>query len=338
MNLLRLATAQVVRVAEMIPSIPSFDRALGPRGCLFTFHRAVPPALWNQLPNRNFYVDIEFLERFLAYLVAQNWKVVTISEALRRSADPDDDSRFVNFSIDDCYRDTFELIVPLFRRYNLPVTLFVTTGVPDGTLPLWWAGLEDALQQRDRVVLPGQIVELGTSEQRSAAFHQIAASWDGPDAGKHYAGFCASNQIDSVAMHWKHAISWAMLAELAQDPLVEIGAHTVSHPRISALTPTDARTELETSRQRLNERLGINVAHFAFPYGRSGDCGPRDFSLARDAGYRSAATTRKGLLRQGRNEFNLPRNTINGGHRSIAAMQMHLTGLAGAAARIVGRV
>ncbi len=320
------------------PLARAADRVLGPRGCLFTFHRAARSELWETLPNRDFYVDIGFLDIFLAYLVAQGWDVVTIGEALRRSANAEDNSRYVNFSIDDCYRDTFELLAPVFRRHNVPLTLFVTTGIPDGRVPLWSAGLEDALSSRDRVQLEEAVVELSTPRSRRTAYRRIASSWDGPDAARHYAAFCALNDINIDAVHWKHAISWDMLQALANDPLIEIGAHTVNHARISSLTPAAAIAELEGSRARLNDRLGIKVQHFAFPYGRSGDCGPRDFALARQAGFLSAATTRKGLVRRGQDRFSLPRNTINGGHRSVAAMEMHLTGLTGAAARIAGRV
>jgi peptidoglycan/xylan/chitin deacetylase (PgdA/CDA1 family) len=323
--------------AFALPFAKAADLVLGPRGCLFTFHRAAPPDLWERLPNRNFYADLSFLDELLGYLRANDWKVVTVDEALRMSAN-DDAGRYVNFSIDDCYRDTYELIAPLFRRHNVPVTLFVTTGIPDGTLPLWWAGLEDALLDRDRVRVGDSTIKLGDNDERRAAYDRIATSWDGPDAAGHYADFCAANGIDIEAMHWKHAITWEMLQELARDPLIEIGAHTVNHARISALEPAAALAELEQSRKRLNERLGLDVRHFAFPYGRAADCGPRDFALARQAGFRSAATTRKGLVRRGQDAFSLPRNTINGGHRSLTAMEMHLIGLTGTAAKVLGRV
>ncbi len=336
--MIALSTAMLAANALALPIARAADRVLGPRGCLFTFHRAASSQLWDKLPNRNFYLDIDFLDSFLGYLVAQGWDVVTIGEAVLRSAREADDSRYVNFSIDDCYRDTFELVAPVFRRHNVPLTLFVTTGIPDGTVPLWSVGLEQALLERDRVMLGGQTVRLATPEARRTAYQRIASWWDGPDAARHYADFCAENGIDRDAMHWKHAISWDMLELLAKDPLIEIGAHTVSHARVSSLVPEAAVAELEGSRRRLNERLGINVQHFAFPYGRSVDCGPRDFALARQAGFLSAATTRKGLLRYGRDRFSLPRNTINGGHRNLAAMEMHLTGVAGTAARIAGRV
>jgi peptidoglycan/xylan/chitin deacetylase (PgdA/CDA1 family) len=303
-----------------------------------TFHRAAPPYLWEKLPNRDFYLDIEFVDRFLAHLTAQNWDVVTIGEALRRSGSADDASRYVNFSIDDCYRDTFELVAPVFRRHNVPVTLFVTTGIPDGTASIWPIGLEYALLERDQIRLDGEVIRFSTPEERRSAYQSIASTWDGPRAHQHYAGFCAENGVDMDAMHWAHAITWDMLETLVKDPLIEIGAHTVTHPRISSLAPDAALAELEGARVRLNQRLGLNVQHFAFPYGRSGDCGPRDFALARQAGFLSAATTRKGLVRGGQDRFSLPRNTIDGSHRSVGAMEMHLLGLTGLAARIAGRV
>lgn len=314
------------------------DRMAGPRGCLLTFHRAASPELWEKLPNRDFYLDIAFIDRFLAHLVAQKWDVVTIGEALRRSGRADDTSRYVNFSIDDCYRDTFELVAPVFRRRNVPLTLFVTTGIPDGTASIWPVGLEYTLLEREEILLDGEVIRLASAGERRALYQRIAATWDGPSAPKHYAAFCAENRVDMNAMHWTHAITWEMLETLARDPLIEIGAHTVTHPRISSLAPDEALAELEGARVRLNQRLGIDVVHFAFPYGRAGDCGPRDFALAREAGFLSAATTRKGLVRGGQDHFSLPRNTINGSHRSVGAMEMHLLGLTGIATRIAGRV
>lgn len=127
----------------------SVSSLLGPRGCLFTFHRVAPSALWKTLPNRDFYIDLEFFDRLLTYLRRTGWTFVTIDEALRRAGRANSEDRYVNFSVDDGYRDTYELVVPLFRRHGVPITIYVTTGIPDGTIPLWWAGLEETLLRRD---------------------------------------------------------------------------------------------------------------------------------------------------------------------------------------------
>jgi peptidoglycan/xylan/chitin deacetylase (PgdA/CDA1 family) len=129
-----------------------------------------------------------------------------------------------------------------------------------------------------------------------------------------------------------------MLDSLRNDPLVEIGAHTISHPRIGSLGVEQASRELAGSRERIRSRLGVPCLHFAFPYGRSADCGERDFALAKEAGFASAATTRKGLITKDQDVFRLPRNTLNGAYQSMAYINVLLSGLAGFAARVLGRV
>lgn len=312
------------------------DLLMGQRGCLMTFHRGAPAKLWEQLPNRDFYLDTNFLDEFLSYLKKRAWDVVTIEEATRRAKTGR--GRFVNFSIDDCYRDTYEEVMPLFRRHNVPLTLFVTTGIPDGTLSLWAAGLEDTLLNNDSVMLEDGAISVPDFAAKKSAFYRIADSWDGPQAATRYAAFCRINGIDMDAMHWKHAITWDMLEELRHDPLVEIGGHTVTHARISSLSPEGALFELQGCRDRLIDKLGVPARHFAFPYGRSGDCGARDFAIARTVGYASASTTSKGLVLQGQDPYSLPRCTINGADRSVATMELHLSGMTGIAARMTGRV
>ncbi len=314
------------------------DPLLDPRGCLFIFHRAAPHADWDGLPNREFYLDLDFLDRMLTHLVATGWAIVTLDEATERMAHPGRMRRFVNFSVDDCYRDTFEHVVPLFRRHGVPVTLFVTTGIPDGTMPLWAAGLEEVLRIRDSVLLPEGPLAVATPEAKREAFVRLARAWDGSQAGARYAEFCRLNGIDEAVMHARHAISWEMLEALRDDPLVEIGGHTVSHARIASLDAEAAYGELAGCRERLRARLGCDARHFAFPYGRRGDCGPRDVALAREAGFASAATTRKGVVRAGQDAWTLPRNTLNGAHRNLLLTEAHLSGATGVAGRILGHV
>lgn len=340
---MHLNTAALSRVGsgpmDFLRGFGSFAATLlGSRGCLLTFHRVAPTSVWKILPNRNFYIDLDFLDRLLTYLDRTGWKVVTIEEALQRANRNDPNDRYVNFSVDDCYRDTFELAVPLFRRHGVPITLFVTTGIPDGVVPMWWAGLEEALLHRDEVIVDGRAFRVETAAAKRMAYARIEKEWDQVGAQASYARFCAQNGIDAEEVHWRHAISWRMLEELRGDPLVEIGAHGATHARISALPLNAAISDLRACRERLMQKVGVSADHFAFPYGRSGDCGTRDFALVREAGFSSAATTRKGIIRGPRDPFQLPRNTLNGAHRSLAAVELHLNGVTSVAARMLGRV
>jgi peptidoglycan/xylan/chitin deacetylase (PgdA/CDA1 family) len=308
------------------------------KGCLLTFHRVSAPGQWEGLPNRDFHVDPDFLGRLLDYLVRTGWAVVTLDEALERMRAGRAGSRFVNFSIDDVYRDTYERLVPIFRQRGLPVTLFVTTGIPDRSMTLWSAGLESILLARDSIVLEdGSEADAGTATQKRALFARLSALWESDEPEARYQRFCAAHDATPAELHERHAVTWDMLEELRDDPCVEIGGHTVTHPRLSTLPEQQARQEIAGCRERLHERLGLPVRHFAFPYGRKGDCGPREFDLAREAGYVTAATTRKGLVGSDdlQRPYSLPRNTLNGAHQSTSQIETHLSGLGGLVARVL---
>ncbi|MFO1147417.1 MAG: polysaccharide deacetylase family protein [Alsobacter sp.] len=311
----------------------------GPPACLFTFHRACKEQDWESLPDRGFYLSVDLLDHLLGHLAETGWTVTTMDEVHAFLAEGGrGERRLVNLSIDDCYRDTYELLVPVFRRHGVPVTLHVTTGIPDGSMTLWRAGLETLIAAREEIVADGQRVELRDAAGRRATYQALCMAWEGPEEVELYREFCAENGADADALQARHAITWDMLQELRRDPFVEIGAHTISHPRIAALAEEDAAREMGGSAARLRDVLGAPVRHFAFPYGRAGDCGPRDFALAERLGFATAATTRKGIARRGADPLRLPRNTLNGAHRSMMAVEAHLSGATGLAARVLGRV
>ena len=320
------------------------DQFAGPRGCLLTFHRVARSSEWRMLPNRDFYLDLGFLDKLLTYLKAAGWDIVTMDEVVRRLNCGKTDRPFVNFSIDDVYRDTWELAAPLFRRHGVPVTLYVTTGIPDGRHVMWTTGLESIILERDWVTVPVSggwyWMDTRTDAAKRQAYSHICSMWEAGEPVELYRAFCAMNDRSPELLHERHAVDWSMLTELKNDPLIEMGAHTVTHPRISKLPADQALAEMSESRKRLEDRLGQEIEHFAFPYGRQKDCGPRDFDLARKSGYTTAATTRKGLVRfsEPGNRFALPRNTVNGASQRIVEVQALLTGLGGAAARLMNRV
>ena len=307
-------------------------------GCLLTFHRVASAENWEQLPDRDYYINAKFLDGLLDYVTRAGYDVLSMDDVLTRTR-AGQGGRYVNFSIDDVYRDTWELAMPIFRRRNLPVTLFVTSGIPDGTMSLWYVGLETILHaEREVKLLDGSSAAAATGEEKRNLFQSLSAEWGRGDAQSQFNHFCTLNGYDSMDLHQRNAVTWKMLDELRDDPCAEIGGHTVTHPRLAAMPIDAARREIEGCRSRLQERLGLPIRHFAYPFGRKNDCGPREFALARAAGYDTACTTRKGLMRPADSAhlFSLPRNTLNGSHQRNSQVETHLSGVSGLVAQVLG--
>ncbi len=78
------------------------------------------------------------------------------------------------------------------------------------------------------------------------------------------------------------------------DPLVTIGAHTLSHCNLAKCTSEAAEHEIAASRGNIEAKLNRPVMHFAYPYGDKGAATARDFAIVRQLGFKTAVTTRPG--------------------------------------------
>lgn len=85
-------------------------------------------------------------------------------------------------------------------------------------------------------------------------------------------------------------LTWPLLKGLERRG-IEIGSHTLTHAKLTALTDAEAMHELTASRRVLERRLGHPVQWFAYPYGA---VDARVAGLARRAGYVLAVTTQSG--------------------------------------------
>ncbi len=84
----------------------------------------------------------------------------------------------------------------------------------------------------------------------------------------------------------------------------EIGAHTRTHPRLSKISHAQAREEIFGSKKILEDRFGIPIHHFCYPYG---DLSPSVRDLVAEAGYATAVTTQWGVHEPGGDPFLIPR-------------------------------
>lgn len=66
-----------------------------------------------------------------------------------------------------------------------------------------------------------------------------------------------------------------------------IGSHTVTHPRLPQLNREAAREEITASKKALEDRFGLPIRHFCYPYGHVKQW-VRD--LVEEAGYETAVT------------------------------------------------
>ncbi len=121
-------------------------------------------------------------------------------------------------------------------------------------------------------------------------------------------GMRATFYIPSTYPNDGRMVTWLQLKKMAAYQM-EIGSHTCTHARLTALGGEAAWRELYHSRQTLERKLHIRVTSIAYPYGLSS---PSIVELTRRAGYQAAVVmgTRPVLSKD--NLYALPRVEIFG--------------------------
>ena len=178
----------------------------------------------------------------------------------------------------------------------------------------------------------GRHFPLGTTAEKEAAYHEIywwLRSIPEDLARTVVAELAEAYGIDTRASHAELFMSWDELRELAQDPLVTIGAHTKSHFALGKLPEADMRAEIADSVARVERELVRPCRHFSYPYGCARSAGPREFRVTEELGLLTAVTTQKGLLHPEHAQAltALPRLSLNGDFQDIPYVKALLSGI-----------
>lgn len=261
-------------------------------------------------------------------------------QALRDGGFPD---QAVAVTFDDGYIDNLYQAKPLLGRSAIPATVFVTTGFIRQEGECWWDELDRLLLQPGTLPATLRLNVSGNAYQweLSEAVHY------GEEDLRRYRRWSVLEKDDPSRRHflyrslyqllrplskkerrrvldellaWAHAESLARpthrvlspdeVLHLAEGGLVEVGAHSETHPVLSKLSVADQRVEIEGSKARLEEILGRPVTSFAYPYGGRSQFTAETVAIVREAGFSLACSTLAEVVWRGTNCFRLPRVAV----------------------------
>lgn len=294
-------------------------------GVIFTLHHVRPDRGATFSPNHHLEITPQFLRSVIKDLRAENIDLVSLDEARRRLTECDFSRRFAAFTFDDGYRDNRDHALPVMRELGVPMTVFVASHFADGIGRPWWLALEQVIAHNSRIAVTLDDAEeefdLSTTEGKYLAFGKVH-DWVRAQADDRYASsvideLCARNGVDPASITRALCMTWQELRAFAQDPLVTIGAHTLSHCNLAKRDAAEASQEIAVSRADIEAALDRDVAYLAYPYGDRSAANTREFDLARDLGFKAAVTTRAGMLfpEHADHLTALPRVSINGNYQ-----------------------
>lgn len=296
------------------------------RPAILMYHRVASPRVdpWGLAVHpRNFEAHVDVLRRQRTPMTMSD-----LVAGLIRGTLPDD---AVAVTFDDGYVDNLTHARPVLSAAGVPATLFVMTGAIGGTREFWWdeiargiLGRADALECT--VAIGGEpcAIAFGRVPREDLARDRWRA-WHAPETPRHRAYLKVWSRLRAVSAAERDAAVQRMREILDDEParpddlpmnaheleqmsaggLVEIAAHTVTHPVLTQLGPSEKRREIAGSKRVCEQIAGARVSGFAYPHGAFDD-DARD--AVRDAGFAWACTTVHECVRRSAGDlFALPR-------------------------------
>jgi peptidoglycan/xylan/chitin deacetylase (PgdA/CDA1 family) len=305
-------------------------------GVILVLHRVLPESAHPRIAaNSRIEITPQFLEQLIQFFLGLGYEIVSLDTVYERLTKAEKGRPFVCFTFDDGYADASEVIYPIFKRYQLPYAVYVVTDFPDRKSILWWYMLEDLVLHHDSVRFCYRekdytftTIHPADRETAYTAIRELILSVPREQAGEVIDAVFSGYSITSQEYE-KQQMTWEQIIELAHDPLVTIGAHTVHHYNLKQLTSDQVRWEIQTSRERLEEKIKAPVLHFSYPFGSRDEVGIREFELAAQCGFHTLTTVREGnIFPEHRQHLEcLPRVEITGRHQNLTLVDLRRCGL-----------
>ena len=261
------------------------------------------------IPRALFEAQMRFLRR--AYIPVS---LATIVEAVGRGEAPP--AGTVAITLDDGYADNYPQAFPVLRALGLPATVYVVTETLDGGPSLWMAELRAAVMASHASLLRVEIgggyeFALDGDLERQQSIRELTNVLVPVDAALRRRILATIR--NELAVNGNADLSHSMLTceqiQEMHETGITIGAHTQTHSNMTLISPEQARTEIGGSRDRLEALLGAPVRDFAYPNtgGRYPHCNESVAAIIRQLGFRSAVTSRPGVIGAASNPYLLPR-------------------------------
>ncbi len=250
----------------------------------------------------------------LMHHVSRCYRVLTLGDAITHLEQDNLPPRSLVITFDDGYADNAEIALPILQRHGLSATFFVASGFLDGGR-MWNDSVIECLRacryhsiDLEEFGLGQQALNNDTTKKtctdallRRIKYQSLAEREKSISQLQHRCGVAALP--DDLMMRSEQ------VKQLHQAGM-EIGGHTVNHPILLNLDPSEAEQQIAQGRDDLQSIIDGPVDVFAYPNGKPGiDFDFSHVELVKKLGFRGAVSTAPGVGQRGDDLFQLPRFT-----------------------------
>ncbi len=287
---------KVVRFLSDFNLISGYYRGIA---TIFVLHHVRSSPVGELPANDVFRVSPEFLEDFIVLLGDAGYHFMSIDDLYEALHSGEVVKKGVVFTLDDGYIDVFKEAYPIFKKYSVPFTVYITTSFLDRKGILWWYALENLALRSDELVVGGDRFICDTYAQKNNVLLELGKlvrSLRQEDLLCELNGLFGRYDVNWFYRNEELCMSWKDVELLSKEKLCTIGNHTVNHLVFSKLSEDEIVAEVMDANRIIEHRIGRKVKHFAYPFGGREEVGVRETEILGELGFRTVVTARWGNI------------------------------------------
>ena len=234
----------------------------------------------------NMSVSPAMFDKHMKY-VKDNYDIVRVKDI-----DFEDGREQLAITFDDGYYDIYRNALPILEKYEVPATLYVTTGNIDTPNEFWWDQIQKCFFDNeycpDSIELFGEVFDLSTREKRELVcwgIREICLKLDWKDRENTLAHIKTVTHDDGESRTQYRSLSSEELVKLDKSVYMDIGGHTVTHCRLSSLDVARVKEEIINSKKEIEKKLSHEITTFSFPFGGEVDYNMTSIECTIQVGY-----------------------------------------------------
>jgi len=274
---------------------------LSGEGHVLMLHRVLPQKDREKYSfNKGLAISIEGLEKKIKRFQELDFDFISMNEVEFRLRNPLK-KKWIAFTLDDGYADNLSYALPIFEKYNIPFTIYVSNCFPNDKAIYWWYDLEKYILNNDSVNLNPININLKVSnqseEEKTKNYKTIRELLRKGDLNLHKSflvNVVGASLNEYFLKHSSINLTWEELASLNKHPLVTIGAHTLNHLSLKNQNDENVKVQIIKGLEEMEARLGCKISHFAYPYGSLDDVDLRSVHVLKSKNVKSAVLNHPG--------------------------------------------
>lgn len=302
-----------------------------PPGLILMYHRVTDIECdpWELCVSPSHFAEhLQVLQKFGSVVRLQQ-----LNQTLKNNLRP---NRQIAVTFDDGYVDNLHNAKPLLEKYEIPATMFLTTGYIEQKREFWWDELERILLQ------PGTLPEVlslnvngthhqweldTTADYNTQSKKSSVLEQDKPNS--RYSVYYSLYQLlyplstiershlldqllddagcETILRPTHRMMTLEEISSIQPTSIIEVGGHTVTHPFLSTLPYAAQQKEIQENKVQLEEICGHSIESFAYPHG---NYNTQTSQIVREVGFSCACTTVGNTVRKNSSSFELPRFAV----------------------------